>query len=99
MTAAAKPSREREAVHFGQHNIDNEQIVRIRFRMFEAFFAIGGQVNGIPLFAQAFLNELPKILIVLNNKNPQRATFNGQNSSCDDLKSAFPCDSFYSIAN
>ena len=59
---------ERETIELGQHDVEDQKIVRITHGQRQPFFAIGHKVYRILLFLQPFADELSEVQIVFNQQ-------------------------------
>ena len=58
-----------QTIHPGEADVENDQVVHARQRHDQALFTIGGDVHGIPLLLQTFLDEAGDFPFVFHNQD------------------------------
>jgi hypothetical protein len=61
--------RDRKAVHLGQPQIEDDEIVILGPGQEVAFLAVGGDIDGVALRLEAFPQELRDLLLVLDDQD------------------------------
>lgn len=66
---------DRETVHAGKHDIEEDQIEVFRHAEIQGFFSVKGQKNGVAFAAQCGPEEVGHALFVFGNKDAHVAKF------------------------